>query len=70
MLAPEPKGDALLVLSIMIHSCPDAEFNKDWMRDKMLQVAKHKDPCKLLTGRDYTAYMTAKDRQKWQHSAV
>jgi hypothetical protein len=59
---PNPKNDALIVLQIMLNSCPVATFNKNWMAGKIAEVAATKDPYKLLKGTDYTDYLNAKQK--------
>lgn len=60
-----PKNDALLVLQIMVNSSGDTQFSKEWITGKITEVAKHKDPHKLLNGSDYARYLQVKDSTKY-----
>lgn len=66
MINPNPKNDALLVLVIMIKNSKE-EFNKMWVLEKITQIKKHKEPFKLLVGKDYTEFMRIKNQKQYTH---
>ncbi len=61
-----PKNDALLAFEILINSQPGEEVSKKWLKEKLQVLCKTEEPYKMLTGSDYTAYMTRKDQPQYK----
>jgi hypothetical protein len=62
-----PKGDALLVLRIMVTNCPDDKFKKETVLEMLSRIAAEPSPQNLLKGADFVAYMQAKERSRIVH---
>lgn len=62
-----PKGDALMVLEILIRNCPDEQFNKETVVGMILRIAGEPNPQNILKGADYVDYMQNKKRTRTIH---
>lgn len=61
-----PKNDSLRVLQILITNCPDSQFSKLFVLQKIVDLLKVIEPHHLLSGRDYADYMKSKSEVRYQ----
>jgi len=63
---PNPKGDAFLVLMIMIELEGKQTLDRNWVLDRISEVNLAKEPYKLLKGEAYTRFLTLKEKPRYQ----
>lgn len=71
MINQNPKGDSMLVLTIVLElEAPGPTVDKEWLLDWVKKINAEKEPYKLLRGEAYTRFLTLKNTPRFQSTAI